>query len=86
MKAESVFLTRVHRGILQAACFPESRKTQMDPFFLFLPLVIQEMPTSTPRLLTTKPVGTSTHRNIKILQEVVEPDISASARRSGVSY
>ncbi|PMD26326.1 hypothetical protein NA56DRAFT_698501 [Hyaloscypha hepaticicola] len=26
----------VHRGILQAACVPESRKTQMDPFFSIL--------------------------------------------------
>lgn len=46
MEADYVFLTRVHRGILQAACFPESRKYQIDPFFLFLPLVVQEMPTS----------------------------------------
>jgi hypothetical protein len=33
----SGFLTRASRGILQPACVPESRETQIDPTFLLLP-------------------------------------------------
>jgi hypothetical protein len=89
MEADSVFtvfLTRVHRGILQAACSRSPESAKMIHFFYSCPWSSKRCPhLPTPRLLSTKPVGTSTHQNTKSLQHFVEPDISASARRSCVS-
>ncbi len=72
-------------GSIVASCRPHASRSPESPkpirFFYSCPWSPKTSPQlPTPRLLSTKPVGTSTHQNIKVLQEFVEPDILAHPR------